>query len=92
MVCPLLLLQYLCCEVGALQHAGRLRQLRVFDVAHIAWRLKVACSVEEAVMLEQQQQQQWPAGAVSPLQSALRTMPPKTWISEQVRSYRGMRR
>jgi hypothetical protein len=46
---PLLPLQYLCCEVAALQHQGLLRQLRVFDAAHIAWRLKVACDLDAAI-------------------------------------------
>jgi hypothetical protein len=47
--CVLGVLQYLCCEVAALQHQGQLRRLRVFDVAHMAWRLKVACKLDEAM-------------------------------------------
>jgi hypothetical protein len=43
------LLQYLCCEVAALQHQGQLRQLWVFDVAHMAWRLKVAFKLDQAL-------------------------------------------
>lgn len=38
--------QYLCCELAALQLSGQLFQLQVFDVAHIAWRLQVACELE----------------------------------------------
>jgi hypothetical protein len=45
----LLPLQYLCCEVAALQRQGQLRQLKVFDVAHMAWRLRVACQLHEGV-------------------------------------------
>jgi hypothetical protein len=44
--CPL---QFLCNEVAALQQAGRLRQLQVFDVAHMAWRLKVASQLQKAI-------------------------------------------
>lgn len=43
------LLQYLCCEVAHLQQAGRLRQLRVFDIAHMGWRLQTACDMEVAI-------------------------------------------
>lgn len=46
MCCPL---QFLCNEVAALQQAGRLRQLQVFDIAHMAWRLKVASQLQEAI-------------------------------------------
>jgi hypothetical protein len=42
-------LQYLCCEVAALQESGQLQQLRVCDVAAMAWRLQTACGVEEAM-------------------------------------------
>ena len=44
-----LLLQYLCCEVADLQRRHQLRQLRVCDVAHMAWRLRVACDLDGAV-------------------------------------------
>lgn len=48
-VCPLLL-QYLCCEIAALQQTRTLpRQLKVFDVAHMAWRMQTACSMEAAI-------------------------------------------
>jgi hypothetical protein len=42
-------LQFLCNEVAGLQQAGSLRQLQVFDVAHMAWRLKVASQLQEAI-------------------------------------------
>jgi hypothetical protein len=51
-------LQYLCCEVAALQQHGLLRQLRVLDVAHMAWRLQVTCRLE-AAMQAQLQVRQW---------------------------------
>jgi hypothetical protein len=43
--CPAAVLQYLCCELSALQLSGQLCQLQVFDVAHMAWRLQVACNL-----------------------------------------------
>ncbi len=49
-----LLLQYLCCEVAAQQLRGQLRQLRVCDVAHMAWRLRVACRLEGAIDVYEQ--------------------------------------
>lgn len=49
-----LLLQYLCCEVAALQQASRLRQLRVFDIAHMGWRLQTACDMEVAINIHKQ--------------------------------------
>ncbi len=36
------LLQYLCCEVAALQTAGEISQLTVLTVAQTAWRLYTA--------------------------------------------------
>lgn len=41
-------LQYLCCELAALQQSHQLCQLQVFDVAHMAWRLQVACQLGDA--------------------------------------------
>jgi len=38
--------QYLCCELADLQLGGRLPVLRVFDVSHTAWRLRVAAEVQ----------------------------------------------
>ncbi len=53
--CPsAFLLQYLCCEVAALQEAAKLRQLSIFDVAHMAWRLQTACNMEEAIDAHEQ--------------------------------------
>ena len=46
LTCPL---QYLCCELAALQQCGQLVQLQVFDVAHKAWRLKVACELDSLI-------------------------------------------
>jgi len=39
-------LQYLCCELAGLQLCGQLRPLQVFDVAHLAWRMRVACDLD----------------------------------------------
>jgi hypothetical protein len=39
-------MQYLCCEVAHMQQHGQLYPLQVLDVAHMAWRLQVACEVE----------------------------------------------
>lgn len=32
-----------------MQLSGQLQQLQVFDVAHMAWRLRVACELEAAM-------------------------------------------
>ena len=47
--CCLPSLQFLCCEVATLQLAGQLRALQLFDVAHMAWRLQVACEARAAI-------------------------------------------
>jgi hypothetical protein len=48
------LLQYLCCELAALQLSRQLCQLQVFDVAHTAWRLQIGCELEAAIDAYQQ--------------------------------------
>lgn len=41
--------QELCLELCSLQLSGQLSPLQVFDIAHIAWRLRVACELNEAI-------------------------------------------
>jgi hypothetical protein len=45
------LLQFLCCEVAALQDAGQLRprQLRVLTFGEIGWRLQSAQEANDAI-------------------------------------------
>jgi hypothetical protein len=50
----ILRLQYLCCELAAQQAAGSLGSFRVHDVAHVAWRMKLATELE--TMIEQHKQ------------------------------------
>ena len=47
-------LQYLCCELAALQAAGQPGQLQVLHVAQVAWRLRTACTAEEAISYHEQ--------------------------------------
>ena len=49
LTCSYVRLQYLCCELVCLQQRGLLRQLQVFDVAHISWRMRVACELEQRI-------------------------------------------
>ena len=42
-------LQYLCCELAELQEAHLLKVLRVYDIAHVAWRMKVGGELELAI-------------------------------------------
>jgi len=41
-----LALQYLCCELAHLQEARHMRALRVYDVAHLAWRMRLTTELE----------------------------------------------
>lgn len=43
------LTQYLCCELAHLQLKGQLCPLQVFDVAHLAWRMQVACDLDTLI-------------------------------------------
>lgn len=36
-------------ELCSLQLSGQLCPLQVFDIAHIAWRLHVACELHDAI-------------------------------------------
>jgi hypothetical protein len=47
-------LQYLCCEVAALQESGQLPKLRMFDIAAMTWRMQTTCDVEAAMHAHEQ--------------------------------------
>jgi hypothetical protein len=73
-----------------LQHQGLLRQLWVFDIAHIAWRLKVACNLDGVIRDLGQC-----AGDVSVLQVVVNTLhevPTTDWISSEVSQHPVSRR
>jgi hypothetical protein len=41
--------QYLCCELSELQSSKALKGLRVYDIAHVAWRMRVGTELEAAI-------------------------------------------
>lgn len=41
--------QFLCCELAELQLSRVLKRLRVYDVAHVAWRMRVGAELEAAI-------------------------------------------
>jgi hypothetical protein len=43
-------LQYLCCELADLQDGKVMKPLRVYDIAHIAWRMRVSGDLEAAMI------------------------------------------
>lgn len=46
--------QYLCCELADLQQAGHTRALKVYDVAHVAWRMRVGTDIYETMTSHQE--------------------------------------
>jgi len=46
--------QYLCCELADLQKAGHTGSLKVYDVAHVAWRMRVGTDIYESMKRHQE--------------------------------------
>ncbi len=42
-------MQYVCCELAELQECRLLKALRVYDIAHVAWRMRVGGELEAAI-------------------------------------------
>lgn len=42
-------MQYLCCELEDLQDSGKMPPLKVHDIAHTAWRMRVGTELQTAV-------------------------------------------
>lgn len=42
-------MQYLCCELADLQERQQLPPLTVYQVAHVAWRMKVSLELTAAI-------------------------------------------
>jgi hypothetical protein len=42
-------MQYVCCELAELQETKLLKALRVYDIAHVAWRMRVCGDLENAI-------------------------------------------
>lgn len=48
------LLQFLCCELSALQQQGKLQPLKLYDIAAASWRLRVVAELQGRITEHEQ--------------------------------------